>query len=78
MAKGGPPPVPSKTCSLECTSRECTLGDDGGRWKTPELVSSLAMQMLVMHREDNHQQPRPAQVVESSREGEPPGNKDGE
>ena len=51
---------------MECTSRECTLGDDGGRWRTPELESSLAMQMLVMHREDNHQQPQPAQVVESS------------
>ena len=45
------------TCSLECTSRDCTLGDNGGRWKTPELESGLAMQMLVMHREDNHQQP---------------------
>ena len=28
--------------------------------------SGLAMQMLVMHREDNHQQPRPVQVVETA------------
>ena len=61
MATGGPPPISSKTCSLECTSRDCTLGDNGGRWKTPELEGSLAMQMLVMHREDNHQQPLPVQ-----------------
>ena len=26
------------------------------------------MQMLVMHRKDNHQQARPAQVVENSRQ----------
>ena len=42
------------------------MGDSGGRWKSPELESSLAMQMLVMHMEYNHQKPQPAQVVESS------------
>ena len=63
MATKGPPPVLPGACSLECTSRECTLGDDGGRWRTPELESSLAMQMLVMHREDNHRQPLPVQDV---------------
>ena len=42
------------------------MGDSGGRWKTPELESSLAMQMLAMHMEYNHQKPQPAQVVESS------------
>ena len=41
-------------------------GEDGARYKTPELESGLAMQILVMHREDNHQQPRLAQVVESN------------
>ena len=56
----------ANTCSLECTSPDCTLGDNGGRWKTPELESSLAMQMLVMHREDNHQQPLPVQGVETA------------
>ena len=62
MAPGGQP----KTCSLECTSRDCTLGDNGTRYRTPELESGLAMQMLVMHREDNHQQPRPVQSVEAA------------
>ena len=60
MAPGG------QTCSLECTSRDCTLGDNGTRYKTPELESGLAMQMLVMHREDNHQQPRPVQSMETA------------
>ena len=58
--------VLAMACSLECTSRDCTLGDNGGRWKTPELESSLAMQMLVMHREDNHQQPLSVQVAENA------------
>ena len=55
------------TCSLGCTSRDCTLGDNGALYKTPELKIALAMQMLVMHREENHhQQQRPVQVVESN------------
>ena len=66
MATGGPPPVLPMTCSLECTGCDCTMGDNGGRWKTPELESSLAMQMLVMHDNNNHQQPRPVQMVESN------------
>ena len=49
-------------------SAECTLGEDGARYRTPELEIGLAMQMLVMNREDNHQQPRPAQVVETTRQ----------
>ena len=53
------------TCSLECTSRECTMGDSGGLWRTPELESGLAMQMLVLHMDYNHQKPQPAQMVES-------------
>ena len=61
---GGQP----ETYSLECTSRDCTLGDNGGRYKTPELEIGLAMQMLVMNREDNHQQPRPALVLETTRQ----------
>ena len=60
---GGPPPGPPQTHSLECTNPECTLGEDGARYKTPEYPLEFAMQMLRMHREDNH---RPVQVVESS------------
>ena len=66
MAPGGPGTSPPQTHSLECTSAECTLGENGARYRTPELEISLAMQMLVMHREDNHRQPRPAQVVETN------------
>ena len=67
MATGRPPPVSPLTHSLECTSPECTLGDGGARYKnkTPEYPLEFTMQMLQMHREDNHQQPRPAQVGES-------------
>ena len=42
--------------SLECPSQSCTLGDNGARYKTPELESGLAVQMLLMHN-DNHKQP---------------------
>ena len=66
MATGDPPPDPPQTVSLECTSPECTVGDGGTRYKTPAYPLEYAMQMLKMHREDNHQQQRPAQVVESS------------
>ena len=61
MATGDPPPASSQTCSLECT-----LGDNGARYKTPELEGGLVMQMLVMHREDNHQQLRSAQGATSA------------
>ena len=68
MATGRPPPVSPLTHSLECTSPECTLGDGGARYKnkTPEYPLEFTMQMLQMHREDNHHHPRPAQVVESA------------
>ena len=59
MAPGGP----SQTCSLECPSPSCTLGDNGARYKTPELEASLAMQMLVMHDRLSHNQP--VQTVEA-------------
>ena len=42
--------------SLQCPSQNCTLGDHGARYKTPELESGLAVQMLLMHN-DNHKQP---------------------
>ena len=42
--------------SLECTSPNCTLGDNGARYRTPELEGSLAMQLLLMHNENNHKQ----------------------
>ena len=45
------------TCSLECTSPSCRLGDNGARYKTPELEGALAMQLLIMHNEKNHRQP---------------------
>ena len=66
MATGDPPPDPPQTVSLECTSPECTVGDGGTRYKTPAYPLEYAMQMLVMHDNNNHRQPRPAQVVESS------------
>ena len=56
----------AQTCSLECTDPNCTLGDNGAKYKTPEFPLEFAMQMLVMHNTNNHQQPRTAQVVESS------------
>ena len=47
------------TAVLECTNPECTLGDGGARYKTPVLEMQYAMQMLVMHRQDNYQQAPP-------------------
>ena len=67
MAPGGPGSAPPPTCSLECTSPECTLGEGGARYRTPELEMEVAMQLLVMHREDNHKQPQPAQVTNTQK-----------
>ena len=50
--------------SLECTSPNCTLGDNGARYRTPELEGSLAMQLLLMHNENNHKQ-QPVQTMEA-------------
>ena len=48
--------------SLECPRQSCTLGDDGARYKTPELESTLAMQMLTLHN-DEHKQPEQVREV---------------
>ena len=57
---------PLQTCSLVCTNPNCTLGENGAKYKAPEFPLEFAMQMLVMHDTNNHHQPRPAQVVERS------------
>ena len=62
MATGGPP----QTCSLECENPDCSLGKNGARWKSPEMEASLAMQLLVVHIENNHKQ-QPVQVVETKK-----------
>ena len=49
---GGPP----QNCSLECTNPNCTLGDNGAKYKTPEYPLEYAMQLLVMHNEYHKQQ----------------------
>ena len=45
--------------TLECTHADCALGDEGAKYKTPALELEYAMQMLLMHRQDNHQQGAP-------------------
>ena len=65
MAPGGPGTAPPQTHSVECTSAECTLGENGARYRTPEYPLEYAMQMLMMHTETNHKHPQPAQVVET-------------
>ena len=42
--------------TLECTPPGCTLGNDGAKYKTPEMEMEFAMQLLVMHQANNHQQ----------------------
>ena len=34
---------------LDCTAAECKLGDEGGRYRTPELEVEYAMRMLELH-----------------------------
>ena len=48
MASGGPPSGtgPSQTYSLECTSAQCSLGENGAKWRTPEYPLEFAMKML--------------------------------
>ena len=36
MTSGGSAVAPAQTYSLEYLSAECTLGDDGARYRTPE------------------------------------------
>ena len=62
MATGGP----GTAHSLECTSAECTLGENGSKWRTPEYPLEFAMQMLMMHTETNHKHPQTTQVVSAS------------
>ena len=67
MAPGEPGVAPpQQTHSLECTSAECTLGENGARYRTPEYPLEYAMQMLMMHTETNHKHPQPAQVVNAT------------
>ena len=63
MATGGGPP---QTHSLECTSAQCTLGEDGAKWRTPKYPLEFAMKMLEMHTETNHKHPQQAQVVNAT------------
>ena len=51
MAPGGQvPPV-----ELECPVVGCTLGENGGTWKTPSLPSGETLQLLTLHHH-NHAQ----------------------
>ena len=63
MAPGGSPP---QTHSLECTSAQCALGENGAKWRTPEYPLEFAMQMLTMHTETNHKHPQQSQVVNTT------------
>ena len=49
VAKGGQ--VPS--VELECPVVGCTLGENGGRYKTPPVPEALQLQLLMMHNQ-NH------------------------
>ena len=60
MATGGPP----RTCSLECENPDCSLGKNGARWKSPEMEAGLAMQLSMVHIENNHKQ-QPVPTVEA-------------
>ena len=55
-----------QTHSLECSSAQCTLGEDGAKWRTPEYPLEFAMKMLEMHTETNHKHPQQAQVVNAT------------
>ena len=51
VAQGGTvPPV-----ELECPVVGCTLGENGGRYKTPPVPEALQLQLLMMHNQ-NHVQ----------------------
>ena len=39
---------------LECPRHDCTCGDDGGKYKTPEMGTKYALQILEMHVQANH------------------------
>ena len=41
------------TLELECTVPSCDRGD-GAHYKTPKLVSGLALALLLKHRAENH------------------------
>ena len=68
MASGGPPSGtgPPQTYSLECTSAQCALGENGAKWRTPAYPLEFAMQMLTMHTDTNHKHPQQAQVVNAT------------
>ena len=68
MASGGPPSGMGQpqTFSLECTSAQCALGENGAKWRTPAYPLEFAMQMLTMHNDNNHKHPQQAQVVNAT------------
>ena len=51
---------------LECPNAECNLVDRGAKYKTPELEAGLAMEMLKLHVQQNHEQ---SQVVAAANTG---------
>ena len=39
---------------LDCPKPGCNLGEDGAKYKTPELEATIAMEMLKLHVQQNH------------------------
>ena len=48
---------------LECVAPECVLGAGGTRYKTPLMSEGGAMEMLMMHHDNNHVRQEQAQRV---------------
>ena len=42
------------TVQLECTATDCKAGPGGAKWKTSALPPDTALQLLVLHRQDQH------------------------
>ena len=43
---------------LSCTAQGCDTGDEGSRFKTDDVVDTVALELLKMHRNDYHAQVR--------------------
>ena len=46
--------VTDSRMELQCPDIECTMGEDGGRYKTEKLDQSGALQLLNLHVQLNH------------------------
>ena len=50
--------------SLQCTYENCTSGENGSRWKSPEMAVEAAVQLLGYHIQGVHTEMETKPVIQ--------------